>query len=1377
MQEKSFFKIRTIIPFVLLLSLLLPFSFASAAGWYDTNWQYRKEITIDSTKVDADLTNFPVLLAVTDADLAGEALANGDDILFTGAEGTTKLDHEIESYAAGNLVAWVRVPSLPSNTNTLVYMYYGNSGASNQENTAGVWDANYVMVQHLEETSGDHYDATGYLNNSDVVLVTNQDVTGSIDGADELNGSTDYIRVPDAPSLQFGVGSFTAEAWINPRSVPDGGGARIINTRGTGAGGSYPGWQLKIKNAGGQWSFGDTSIDDATGNYRAYDGTTTYPYNQWYQVVMVYEAGNGLKFYVNGVLDGTLSVGTYGSISNTLPTVIGASIADGGSEAGDDRQFFDGMIDEVKISDSARDSGWISTSYTNQHDPSAFIDVGNAQPVHAPLISSENPPDGATGIALSLSALSFHLADTDGDLMDYTVTTSPGIGSDAATGVTDGTYTVPVAGLSYNTTYEWTLSVTDGTHPVSEILTFTTESDLPLISNEDPPDGALDMTLNPTLQADILDEQGDSVDWEILINVNATWQLIDSGTLPGGVGTVSTTTSNMDQYGTAYSWRVQARDSGSGEWVIETYSFTTLEKKMNFAAFTDSHIGGQDLYSWGFADHMDLLAQDIMDNTVPCDFTVHLGDIVMHSTSFVEGEGIPTAYDKEYNKFKPFLLQHLNMPFMAIPGNHDMADYYGGSHPGFPVNNNDPFNLVRSLIKATEMNSYPYAFMKNNILFIALPETDYNMFTKPTIYEYVEYMTRRYPDNTTIIFSHQAIEDTTIHDGGANTYRGKQDREWWAALFRNNPQIKAWLHGHQHMLDWYQSDQSSALSFPVSDFGHEMVFSMPYAQADWGNYFEEDRIVIYSISPTQIAARAWENNGTGGQPVSGYDHTWEIATTYDENARDWYSFPLFLQDGEIQETDMKIFSPDITLELIGTQPMELFYDPKMETQGTSWGGENILGFGDDLYSEVTPTLPGMTVHGPADLDFPPKYPGAEFQGGSGAYWEDGRTGQPYHFFPVGTTHAGVPGATYTVTLTAKSDSGSGTINVDLSVSDWGSGTQYSTLAGSTQQVISHTFGTEYETVTGTYTVPSDVNAWFMQGYLDFPDATDYDISLFSIKRSHDTDTTDNFDLSLNEKWYSHPGTLQQYEKSEFIINPLDLADENGMIEITSAIEGNHFGMARIIYNAPLLMGRNARFNVNSSEGNNYRITLQDDLSYSSDTFKMFPLNGKYGSIEVTSDDGSATRQVSNNGNEWIECNTPTATTKVTLDITYGIATSDSDGDGIADHLDNCPEHSNPGQEDTYPPDGNGIGDACDCEGDFDCDDAFDVDATNLDQFLWDFGRSQFNDPCSPLRPCFGDFNCDGNVDAIDLPKLLEDFGRSLHNNPCPACDGSAWCSY
>ena len=103
------------------------------------------------------------------------------------------------------------------------------------------------------------------------------------------------------------------------------------------------------------------------------------------------------------------------------------------------------------------------------------------------------------------------------------------------------------------------------------------------------------------------------------------------------------------------------------------------------------------------------------------------------------------------------------------------------------------------------------------------------------------------------------------------------------------------------------------------------------------------------------------------------------------------------------------------------------------------------------------------------------------------------------------------------------------------------------------------------------------------------------------------------------------------------------------------------------------------------------------------------------------------------------------------------------------------------QADNYPPGGNGIGDACDCEGNFNCDeiDDVDVDANDLTLYLADFGREGSFKPCGdPMwGPCNGDFDCDVDVDADDLSKYLEDFGRESSLNPCPNCDGSAWCSY
>jgi hypothetical protein len=115
--------------------------------------------------------------------------------------------------------------------------------------------------------------------------------------------------------------------------------------------------------------------------------------------------------------------------------------------------------------------------------------------------------------------------------------------------------------------------------------------------------------------------------------------------------------------------------------------------------------------------------------------------------------------------------------------------------------------------------------------------------------------------------------------------------------------------------------------------------------------------------------------------------------------------------------------------------------------------------------------------------------------------------------------------------------------------------------------------------------------------------------------------------------------------------------------------------------------------------------------------------------------------------------------------------------------DVCTAHSECGtggycsmaQEDSYPPQTNGVGDACDCEGDFDCDG--DCDGTDAAKFKTDFGRSGFNMPCITSDPCNGDFECDADVDGTDAALFKSDFGRSSFLDPCPACEVGNWCVY
>ncbi|GAG49321.1 unnamed protein product, partial [marine sediment metagenome] len=71
--------------------------------WYNASWGYRKKITIDYTKVDANLTNFPVYvnLANLGSDFFSNVKGDGGDIRITKSDGTTELPREIVAINTG----------------------------------------------------------------------------------------------------------------------------------------------------------------------------------------------------------------------------------------------------------------------------------------------------------------------------------------------------------------------------------------------------------------------------------------------------------------------------------------------------------------------------------------------------------------------------------------------------------------------------------------------------------------------------------------------------------------------------------------------------------------------------------------------------------------------------------------------------------------------------------------------------------------------------------------------------------------------------------------------------------------------------------------------------------------------------------------------------------------------------------------------------------------------------------------------------------------------------------------------------------------------------------------------------------------------------
>ena len=188
----------------------------TANPWWNITFNYRKPLTVNSSMVADNLINFPVLVDIVDENLKDNVLqSNGNDIAFMDSTNTVQLNHQIELFDenTGHLVAWVNVSSISSSTNTLFYMYYGNATCPNQQNVLETWDSDFVMVNHMNETSGPLLDSTVNNNDGTCFNGVNQSATGVMDGGYWFDGFNDYITVSSSDSLNV-TEMLTVEGWV-----------------------------------------------------------------------------------------------------------------------------------------------------------------------------------------------------------------------------------------------------------------------------------------------------------------------------------------------------------------------------------------------------------------------------------------------------------------------------------------------------------------------------------------------------------------------------------------------------------------------------------------------------------------------------------------------------------------------------------------------------------------------------------------------------------------------------------------------------------------------------------------------------------------------------------------------------------------------------------------------------------------------------------------------------------------------------------------------------------------------------------------------------------------------------------------------------------
>ncbi|MFC2001907.1 DUF2341 domain-containing protein [Chloroflexota bacterium] len=452
---------------LLVTALVLPTIGAGLAradpGWYNPSWQCRKLITIDHTKVAANLTDFPVLINIlTDSDLANDAQTDGDDILFTSSDGTTKLNHEIEMFetGAGELVVWVRIPGLSATSNTTIYMYYDNSAASNQENITGTWDSNYVAVWHLKEdpsgSAPQMLDSTA--NNHDGTTEgswsSSNQVSGLIDGTLNFNSGIDKVKAGTFDVVGGGSGDdgITLETWFYSREERDG---RFIS-KATGTDTQQHYWMLN-------------ALVDCPYRLRfrlKTDGTTTLllaeeehtvPLNQWIYAAGTYD-GSAMRIYQ----DSTQVAST--SKTGTISTNNSVKVAIGNQPPGAGSRLFKGLITEVRVSNIARSPEWLETSYNNHkypdkavHGAAGFFSLGAEEsPPSLPTVTT----DSATLVEETTATLNGTITDDGGEACQYrfeygTVSGGPYPNNTGWTGskTTGQSFTADITGLDEGTKY------------------------------------------------------------------------------------------------------------------------------------------------------------------------------------------------------------------------------------------------------------------------------------------------------------------------------------------------------------------------------------------------------------------------------------------------------------------------------------------------------------------------------------------------------------------------------------------------------------------------------------------------------------------------------------------------------------------------------------------------------------------------------------------------------------------------------------------------------------------------------------------------------------------------------------------------------------
>jgi autotransporter-associated beta strand protein len=372
---------------------------ASPSAWFQ-----RMPLKFTGYNRAETLTNFPVLVTL-DMGMSGFSYsqflsgANGD-LRFMDGTMTRELCYEIESWNTnGQSRVWVQIPAFTNNAT--IWMLWRRAGLTAPVYTTdgSTWSAGYVAVAHLSEASGAVRDSSPYRNNGTQIGFPVQAAPGMIGTGVQFDGLDDLISFG---TVGRPYDNFTFSAWVRTSLGHEIDAESTSSTAGT----SGQKYAFDVETGGASSSSAGLSV--GTNGLSVYELASSYmpplavssnAIGSGWNFVTVTYLNRQPRIYRNGSLVCT------GLASPRSPIYAPYRI---GGQVANSYGFFNGFMDEVRISSLSRSTNWIWAEYMNIASNSVLASYGTPLTTGYPEIA--NQP--ASGVADTGAMLNSYLSAT-----------------------------------------------------------------------------------------------------------------------------------------------------------------------------------------------------------------------------------------------------------------------------------------------------------------------------------------------------------------------------------------------------------------------------------------------------------------------------------------------------------------------------------------------------------------------------------------------------------------------------------------------------------------------------------------------------------------------------------------------------------------------------------------------------------------------------------------------------------------------------------------------------------------------------------------------------------------------------------------------------